>query len=159
MALSFTLDGGHNAHAMRALALELAWQCTAAAQQQQQQQPCLALIFACGAARNAAENIGLLLGGLWEHAPGTAVTVFTVPYALPEGMPWVAAHAPEALAAVVRQAAPAAAAVHAASGVVEALQHIAGDEVLRGQGACRAICGSLYLVSEVARLCEFVAGP
>jgi folylpolyglutamate synthase/dihydrofolate synthase len=172
VTLTCTLDGGHNAHAMEALAAELAWQCseaaaaaaaaaaTAAAAEGRQQEappaPQLALVFACGAARNAHENISLLLGGLWQRLPALRVAVFTVPYALPEGMPWVASQAPEALAGVVRAAAPRAE-VQAASSVVAALQAIAGSAALRGAGACRAICGSLYLVSDVARLGQLVA--
>jgi dihydrofolate synthase/folylpolyglutamate synthase len=151
--LQCTLDGGHNAHAMAALGEELAWR---AAQVAGQPSPALALVLACGAARNAEENVGLLLGALRARLPGVRVTVFAVAYALPQGMPWAAARAPEALAAAVRAAAGPGVTVTAAPSVVEALAAIASDEELRGEGAWRAICGSLYLVSDVARLCEAV---
>ena len=158
--LQCTLDGGHNAHAMAALAEELAWRCSQVAGQPS---PALALVFACGAARNAGENFGLLLAGLRQRLPALRLSVFAVRYALPEGMPWVAAHAPEALAAALQGVCAGggggggpAVRVQAAASVVEALQAIASDEELRGSGAWRAICGSLYLVSDVARLCEAV---
>ena len=163
--LQCTLDGGHNAHAMRALASELAWRCAEAGGGR------LALVYACGAARDARENLGLLLSGLWAALPALRLTLLAVPYAVPEGMPWAVPHAPEALAAAAREVVagllpppPApqgagSAQVRACASLREALEGIAGDADLAAQGTCKAICGSLYLVSDVARQCQLERPP
>ncbi len=159
--LQFTPDGSHNAQALVALAEVLAWRCS---QVCGQSSPALALVFSCGAASNAAENFGLLLAGLSQRLPLLRLSVFTVRYALPVGVPWLAAHAPEALTAALQSVCASSGGdpivrVLAAGIVVEALQAIACDEELCDSSTWRAICGSLYLVSDVAKLCEEVPLP
>jgi dihydrofolate synthase/folylpolyglutamate synthase len=155
--LRYLLDGGHNAHAMGAVARELALGCGAA--QAGGGEGRLVLLFSCGASRNARENIGLLLGGVVAGTPRLAgVTILTLPYTTPEGMPWAACAQPKALATAALEVAQSclppsvALQVHALGSLQEALAFVAVNGDLGGEGVCRAVCGSLYLVADVARL-------
>ena len=159
--LTFTLDGAHNVHAMGALAEEVAWRCGQAGGGR------LALVCACGASRDAGELLGVLLGGLWQRQPALRITLYAVPYAVPQGMPWAAPYSPQALAAAAEGVAQRLLAegalagagqcrVLAAESLGEALGAVAGDGELSAASTCRVLCGSLYLMSDVARLCQFV---
>jgi dihydrofolate synthase/folylpolyglutamate synthase len=151
--LAFTLDGGHNAGALGAVGRELGARAAALGAPGGAPVP-VALLLACGASRDAARNAALLLGGVAQGAAprGAAlrVCVFAVPFSTPEGMPWAAAHPPAVVAAAAAAAAPGVEA-RACASLAEALDAVAADSALASDGALRAICGSLYLVSDVHR--------
>jgi len=156
--LNIFLDGGHNAHAMSAVGEELAFFA-----QESHKKCCLpetlkgALIFSCGSTRNAEENLSLLLSGFFNALPAslspTVLTVLTVPFSKPAGMPWVEAHPPEALGKVVKevlqQLSPSSPHPHS---VIPCDSLRQGLEKTLGIGVhFTAVCGSLYLVSDVYR--------
>lgn len=159
----FLLDGGHNVEAMTALALELRARAAA-----REPPPRVELVFACGRNRDACEHVRELLRGLFDATDGAAravsrVHLVAVPFPTPEGMPWVAPTDPAMLAAaaetVVRECAYANVSVASAPDAARAVAElVASDD---GAGALRAVCGSLYLVSDVYRTLireDWVAG-
>jgi dihydrofolate synthase/folylpolyglutamate synthase len=159
--LDFVLDGGHNAGALGAVGRELGSRARALAGSGAAETPVpVALLLACGASRDAARNAALLLGGVAEGAAPRAValTVLAVPFSTPQGMPWAAAHPPTVVAAAAAAAAAVAPGVEAraCASISEALDAVADDPALGGARALRAVCGSLYLVSDVQR--DFLGG-
>ena len=148
----FLLDGGHNVEAMTALALELRVRAAA-----REPPPRVELVFACGRNRDACEHVRELLRGLFDAASCAARTVshvhlIAVPFSTPEGMPWVAPTEPSVLAAaaenVVRECAYSNVSVASAPDVALAVAELVSN---KDAAVLRAVCGSLYLVSDVYR--------
>jgi len=173
--VDFTLDGGHNAEALGCVSAELGRRLASSAAAGEGGTGAGAgtavLIFACGASRSLQENLALLLGGLLSSSRSSSrgaapslrrLLLLAVPYNTPEGMPWARSHTPEAVAeAALRElelqaqgaaSAAVSASVEACSSLQQALLRISQEEELCGERCLRAICGSLYLVSDVHRL-------
>lgn len=166
-ALDVVVDGGHNEAALVEVrrALDDALRSGEAPQQPRR----LIFVYACTASRDLAANLRLLL------RPGDAV--LAVPFATPEGMPWIRhfsqADVVAAAQPLVAQppsapgrgedvpgSAAAPGAVRACASLGEALSLLVGEcQACEARGQPRpliAVCGSLYLVSEVFRSCTVV---
>lgn len=153
---SAVLDGGHNEHAVPALAASLSTLASRAGATR------LYLLFACGSTRDGAS----FLAGLVQHvqAQGPAVgsiDIACLPYTSPEGMPWASCMDPAALAAAVEGKGQVLGqgtwrVTHHAS-LQEGWEHVQGRLAVYaaqdGGADSSLVCllGSLYLVSDVHR--------
>ena len=140
LPLDVLADGGHNEAALAAVraAFDAALAADAAA-------PGFTLIYGCTASRPLEANLRTLLRSGDE--------LLAVPFATPEGMPWVRPHAVADVAEVALRC--GAAAASACASLDDALQRCARERdaaLARGEAArLIAVCGSLYLVADLFR--------
>lgn len=170
MELQCMLDGGHNPHAMRVIGEELAYHLGGQQGDGGGGARKVALLFTCGSTRDPKENLALLLKPLVASlaAPTGSnlplhLALFPVPFSTPSGMPWVKPHPSEAVAKVgeevllgFREGCDAAPPTFSFEVIPCASLKEALGRVVEGGFAATAICGSLYLVSDVYR--DFLLG-
>ena len=154
--LNAIIDGGHNVEAMAALGRELRHRCTHTTSTT----PChrAVLVFACGASRNVEENFRILFSNFFEEtSPLFTLHIIGVAFSPPVGMPWVSSHTPEVIIGAAKSAAldlslpSAALTVECASSLEVALSLAAATAVEDDSAPLVAVCGSLYLVSDIYR--------
>ena len=166
--LAAIIDGGHNVEAMAALGRELRV-CASAIPSRR-----AVLVFACGASRDVEENLRILFANLFEPegggaegggggggAPPTtlalaAVHIIGVAFSPPEGMPWVSPHTSEAIVEAAERATKSlslstTAAVSLATAPSLAVALSLAAAAAAADSALVAVCGSLYLVSDIYR--------
>jgi len=169
MAVHCMLDGGHNPHAMRVIGEELAYHFGSGEAGGMNQgggggggARRVALLFTCGSTRDPKENLTLLLTPLMASlaaSPPLHVALFPVPFSTPSGMPWVKPHTSEVIGKVGEEvllnfkegcAADVVPAFSYEVAPCSSLKEALG-RVVAGGFSATAICGSLYLVSDVYR--------
>ena len=154
--LTTIIDGGHNVEAMAALGRELRHRCG--------RHHRAVLVFACGASRNVEENFQILFSNFFEQSETSSSSLFSlhiigVAFSPPQGMPWVSSHTPEVIIDAAKSAAmdlslPSAVTVECASTLEVALSlaaAAAATTTVEASAPLVAVCGSLYLVSDIYR--------